>query len=67
MKKKQHKDKRDFREPRDSTSPTAKVNMAKVGNKKRKNKRDISEIMYYNCNKEGHYSDKSAEPRRLKN
>ena len=43
-KKKQHKDKRD------STNPAIAVNVAEVNNKKRK-KKDVSEIMYYNGNK----------------
>ena len=60
-KKKQHKDKWD------STNPATGVNTAEVSGRRRKQRKDISEITCYNCNKKGHYSDKCPEPRRSKN
>lgn len=45
-KKKQHKDKWDF------TIPAIKINKAEVSGKKKK---DVSEIIYYNCNKKRQY------------
>ena len=62
-KKRHHKDKRNSREPKDYTS-TSGINKAKIngGGKKRRNKKDVSEITYFNCNKKGHYSNKCPEP-----
>ena len=52
-KRKQHKNKRDF------TTLAFGINMAEVRDKKRrkKKKRDINEIMYYNYNKMRYYVD----------
>ena len=47
-KKKHYKNKRDLREPKDSTNAATRVNKAKVDGKKKK---DISEITCYNYNK----------------
>ena len=61
-KKKQHRDERDSREPKDSTTPAFRVNAAEVGGKrKRRNKKDVSEITCFNYNKKGHYSNKCPE------
>ena len=57
-KKKQHKAKRD-------STPATGVNKAKVGDHRAK--KDISEILCYNCNKKGHYSNKCPKPRKSKN
>ena len=59
-KKKQHKAKRDF------TNPAIGINKVKIGNYK-KRKKNINEIIYYNCNKKGHYLDKCPEPWKSKN
>ena len=65
-KKKQHRDKRDSRESRDT--PASGFNVTEVGEKKRRRKRkDPSEITCYNCNKPGHYANKYPEPRKSKN
>ena len=62
-KKKQHRDKRDSREPKDSTTPASGVNAAEVGGKeRRRNKKDVSKITCFNCNKKGHYSNRCPEP-----
>ena len=67
-KKKQHRNRRDFRESKDFTTPATRVNAEVDGSgKRRRNKKDLSEVMYYNFNKKGHYSDKCLEPRRPKN
>ena len=66
-KKRHYRDRRDFREPKNSTTSASKVNAVKVGNKRRRNKKDLSGITYYNCNKKRHFADKCPEPRRLKN
>ena len=51
-KKKQNKNKRD------SNIPVSGVNAAEVGDKKRrKKKKDVREITYYNCNKLEYYTD----------
>ena len=63
-KKKRHQDRRGSREPKDSSSPASGVNRAEVGEggQRRKNKKDLSGVTYYNCNKKGHYSNKCPEP-----
>ena len=62
-KKKQHRNKRDSREPKDFTTPASEVNVAEVGGKiKRRNKKDVSEITCFNCNKKGHFSNRCPEP-----
>ena len=48
---KQHKVKRD-------SIPATRVNKAEVSDHRRK-KKDVSEIIYYNYNKKGHYLDKA--------
>ena len=62
-KKKNWRGKRDSREPKDSTTPVSGVNTAKVGGgkQKRKNKKDISGVTCYNCNKKGHFLNKCLE------
>ena len=65
-KKKQHRDKRNSRESRDTSA--SEVNVTEVGNKKRWRKRkDPREVMYYNCNKPGHYVDQCPKSRKSKN
>ena len=54
--------KRDSREPKDSITPASEVNLVEVGGKKKKNKKDVSEITWFNYNKNGHYSNKCPEP-----
>ena len=62
-KKKNWRGKRDFREPKDSTTPAFGVNAAEVGRggQRRKNKKDISGVTCYNCNKKGHFLNKCPE------
>ena len=62
-KKKQHKVKED------SNISATGINVAEAGNKKRnkKKKKDISEIIYYNCNKNRHNSDLYLEPQKFQN
>ena len=57
-KRKQHKNKQD------STSLITGVNKIEVGGKKKK---DVSEIIYYNCNKKGDHATKYLEPQKSKN
>ena len=57
---KQHKNKQDF------TNLAIGVNMTKVGDKK-KRKKDVSEIICYNCNKKKHYITKCLESQKSKN
>ena len=64
-KKKQYRDKKNFREPRDFTILAFGVNAAKVKGKKKKNKKNVSEIMYFNCNKKEYYVNRCSE--QLKN
>lgn len=54
-KKKQQKNQWDF------TIPATEVNAAEIGDKKKK-KKDVNEITYYNCNKKKHYLTKYLEP-----
>ena len=62
-KKKRYQDKRGSREPKDSNTPASKVNAAEVGGKgRRRNKKDVSHITYFNCNKKRHYLNKCPEP-----
>ena len=61
-KKKHYQDKRDSRKPKDSTGPNSEFNAAKVGGKREKNKKNVSEITYFHCNKKRHYSNKCPEP-----
>ena len=56
-KKKQYRKKRDFKEPKDFNTPASGVNAAKVGSKRKKNKKDVSKVTYFNCNKKGHYAN----------
>ena len=61
-KKKYYQGKRDSREPKDSTTPASGINAAEFGGKeRRRNKKDVSKITYFNCNKKGHYSNKCPE------
>ena len=57
-KKKQHKDKKNSREPRDSPTSATEVSTAEVGGKKRRNKKDMGKVTYFNCNKKGHYANR---------
>ena len=63
-KKKNWRGKRGSKEPKDSTTPASGVNAHEVGGggQRRKNKKDISGVTYYNCNKKGHFSNKCPEP-----
>ena len=63
-KKKRHHNRRGSREPKDSSTPASGVNKAEVGGggQRRKNKKDLSGVMCYNCNKKGHFSNKCPEP-----
>ena len=61
-KKKYYQGKRDFREPKDFTTPASGVNAMGVRAKgRRRNKNDVSKITCFNCNKKGHYSNKYLE------
>ena len=70
-KKKYYRDKKDPKEPReDSTTPASEVIAAKVGESgktSRRNKKDISGVTYYNCNKKRHFANKYQEPWKPKN
>ena len=63
-KKRHHGARRSSREPKDSSTPASIVNKAKVGGsgQRRKNKKDLSGVTYFNCNKKGHFSNKCPEP-----
>ena len=62
-KKKYWRGKRDFKKPKNFTNLASGVNAAEVGSKgKRKKKKDVGEITYFNCNKKGHYSNNCLEP-----
>ena len=63
-KKKNWRGKMDSREPKESTTPASGVNAAEVGGgrQRKKNKKDISGVTYYNCNKKGHFLNKCPEP-----
>ena len=62
-KKKYCRDKRGSREPKDSTILASGVNAAKVGEggQRTKNKKKISGVTRYNCNKKGHFANKCPE------
>ena len=62
-KKNQHKNKQDSR---NSTTLVTRVNMAKVGDKTRR-KKEVSEIRYYNCNKNEYFATKCLKSQKLKN
>ena len=66
-KKKYHRDKRDSKKPKDSTISASGVNAAKVEGKRRRNKKDLSGVTYYNCNIKVYFADKCLEPRQPKN
>ena len=57
---------REFRKSREeSTTPACGVNTTKVGGSgksSRRNKKDLSGVMCYNCNKKNHFADKCWEP-----
>ena len=59
-KKKHYQGKRDSREPKDSFTPATGVNAAEVveGGQRKKNKKDISGVTCFNCNKKGYFSNK---------
>ena len=63
-KKKKHQDKRGSKEPKDSSTPASGVNKAEVGRgrQRRKNKKDLSGVTCYNCNKKRYYSNRYPEP-----
>ena len=57
-KRKQYRDRRDF------TNPTTRVNKAEVSGRKKKN---ISKITCYNCNKKRHFATKCLKSWKSKN
>ena len=61
-KKKYYKDKKDPKLPKkDSTIPASGVNAAEVsrsGKTSKRNKKDLNEVTYYNCNKKRPFADK---------
>ena len=63
-KKKRYQDKRGSREPKDSSTPACGVNKTEIGGgrQRRKNKKDLSGVTCFNCNKKGHYSNRCPEP-----
>ena len=69
-KKNNRRNKRD-RRAREGSTPAIEVNTTDAdGSKKKKNgsnRRDPSEVVCYNCNKKGHYSNKCSEPPKSKN
>ena len=70
-KKKYYRDKKDPKKSReDSITPAYGVKAAEVGGSgktSRRNKKDLSGVMYYNCNKKRYFADKCQEPRKSKN
>ena len=69
-KKNNRQNKRDRRAQKGSTPPTG-VNTINADDSKKKrngsNRCDPSEVVCYNCNKKGHYSNKCPEPPKSKN
>ena len=63
-KKKQHKEKRNSKE---FAIPATGINIVKVGDKKRKMKKNKSEVIYFNCNKKEYYANKCQEFWKSKN
>ncbi len=61
-KQKSHQAKRDRQE---DSNPASGTNTTSA-KKKTGQKRDISEIIYYNCNKKGHYASNFTEPKAKK-
>ena len=58
-KQKYYQGKKDSRKPKDFIILALGVNTAEVeGKRRRRNKKDVSKIMCFNCNKKGHYSNK---------
>ena len=70
-KKKHYRERKDSKEPReDSITPASGVNTAEFsggGKSSRRNKKDLSGVTYYNCNKKGYIANKCQEPRKSKN
>ena len=70
-KKKQHRDKKDSREPKEnSTTSVTRVKVAEVGGSEKTSKREkknLSGVTCYNCNKKRHFANKCRESRRPKN
>ena len=58
-KKKQHINRKDFR---DFAILDTRVNIAKIGNKKRKRKKNENKVTCFNCNKKRHYANKCWYP-----
>ena len=65
-KTKKDKKKKQQKNKRDSTNPATRVNETKVGDKKKK-KKDVSEIIYYNCDKKRYYVTKYSKLWKSKN
>ena len=63
-KKKHYRGKKDSRKPKDSSTLASGVHAAEIGGgrQKKKNKKDISRVMCFKCNKKGHFSDKCLKP-----
>ena len=56
-KKKHHQSKRDFKELKDSSTPSSGVNVAEVGRggKRTKKKKNLGRVTCFNCNKKKHF------------
>ena len=62
-KKKYWQGKRDFKKPKDFTNLASGINAANVGGKeKKRKKKDVSEITWFNCHKKGHYLNNCPKP-----